>query len=107
MFYVEGAGANEIYSLAADWEHGVPKLKANDYQLEITSPTAEAEDPKAKKAPAKGQPVEEEPQGENELKVTIDVKNPSEEQRKFGLSFRIIFQGEPYEDPNPPEEDPK
>jgi hypothetical protein len=48
--------------------------------MDITAPTAEAEDPKAKKAPpAKGAPVEEEETGPNELKVTIDVKNPVEE----------------------------
>jgi hypothetical protein len=90
-FYVEGS-PEASYSLHGDWDLGVPKLKANDYLLDITMPTAEAEDPKAKKAPPpKGAPVEEEPEGTNELKVTIDVKNPNEEQRKFALSFKIIF----------------
>ena len=76
--------------------------------MDITFPVGEVEDPKAKKAPPpKGAPVEEEPEGPNELKVSIDVKNPNEDQRKFALSFQVVFQGEAYEDPNPPEEDPK
>ena len=35
----------------------------------------------------------------------IDTTNPKPEQRVLSLSLNIVFQGEPYEDPNPPEED--
>ena len=42
------------------------------------------------------------------MKVAIDVSNPNEENRALGLEIKVLFQGEPFEDPNPPEEeDPK
>jgi hypothetical protein len=53
---------------------------------------------KAKKDAKKGA-VEEEPEGNNEMKVLIDVTNPNEEARVFSLDLVVIFQGEAYKNP--------
>ena len=37
----------------------------------------------------------------------MDLANPNEEQRKLTFEMKIVYQGESYEDPNPPEEDEK
>lgn len=98
-------GPDSTYQLAGGWEHGKPTLCSNKYALEIISPAKEEEDPKAKKDPKKGPADEEESGTGNEIKIVIDTANPVEAQRALSFSLRVLFQGEPYEDPNPPEED--
>ena len=39
------------------------------------------------------------------MKVVIDTSKEEEALKTFGLEIRVVFQGEPYEDPNPPEEE--
>ena len=41
----------------------------------------------------------------NEIKITVDLANPNEEQRVLTFEMKVVYQGESYEDPNPPEED--
>ena len=98
---MEGA----TYELAGKWNFGKPELESNKCVVSVVSPVKEEEDPKAKKDPKK--PVEEEPEG-NPIKIAIDVSNPNEENRALTIQIEVLFQGEPFEDPNPPEEeDPK
>jgi hypothetical protein len=70
-------------------------------------------DPKAKgkpdpKAAAKkpGQQVEEDKEEEGKNKITYEV---GKENNYIEFDLHIVYQGPPYEDPNPPpvEEDPK
>lgn len=70
----------------------------------MISPVEEEEDPKAKKD-AKKAPAAEEVEGGNEVKILIDTCSTNEDQKKLSLNISVVFQGEPYEDPNPPEED--
>lgn len=87
---------------------GVPEFEATKYQFELTSPIeAEEEDPKAKKAPpGKGAaPMSEEGEG-NEIKISIDNAVEDESKKIVGFKMTVIHQAPPYEDPNPPEEDP-
>lgn len=95
------------YKLVSKWEDGVPAHEANKVLFEVLSPVEEEEDPKAKKdakkAPAA--PVDEGEGTGNEIKIAVDLANPNEEQRKLTFEMKIVFQGESYEDPNPPEED--
>lgn len=74
----------------------------------MTSPKEEEEDPKAaaaKKDPKKVTPIEEGEGTGNPVKISIDTANPDESRRFLGLEFKVVFQGEAYEDPNPPEEE--
>jgi hypothetical protein len=76
--------------------------------LDVTSPKEEEEDPKAaaaKKDLKKGAPAEEGEGAGNAIKIMIDTANPDETRRLLGLELKVVFQGEAYEDPNPPEED--
>ena len=103
------------YSLEGKFEEGKPGLQANKYLFKVASPVAEADDaPKAggggKKDPKKGaQPtapvVDEGIETGNETKISIDNANPDEAQRVLTFSLTVVFQGEAYEDPNPPEVD--
>ena len=95
-FFIEGTGGT--YSVESIWNFGVPELKCNKYVLTVVSPVKEEEDPKAKKDAKKGA-IEEEPEGNNEIKVVIDVTNPNEEARIFSLDLVVIFQGEAYKNP--------
>ena len=99
-FFVEKG----TYSLESNYTDGVPEYSANKFLLKVVSPVEEEEDPKAKKD-AKKAPVPEENEGGNEIKILIDTCSPNEDQKKLSLNISIVFQGEPYEDPNPPEED--
>jgi len=72
----------------------------------VVSPVEEEEDPKAKKDAKKAPTSPEEGEGTgNEIKILIDTCSTNEEQKKLSLDITVVFQGEPYEDPNPPEED--
>ena len=83
-------------------------MKPNKYLLDILSPVEEEEnDPKAKKAPAKGAPSPDENEGTNVLKIAIDVANADEEKKKLSLKINCVFQGPDYEEEAPEEEDPK
>jgi len=37
--------------------------------------------------------------------MTLDIANPNEANRVLAFNLEIVFQGESYEDPNPPEEE--
>jgi len=85
--------------------------------LNVSTPVPEDSDaPKAgggakKDAKGKGAPVATAPvvdegiETGNEIKITVDNANPDETQRALCFSLTVVFQGEPYEDPNPPEVD--
>ena len=67
---------------------------------------AAKKDPKAKGAPVAAAPeVDEGIETGNEVKITVDNGNADESQRVLSFSLNVVFQGEPYEDPNPPEID--
>ena len=101
-FFVE----NGTYSLESTYTDGVPEYSANKFLLKVISPVEEEEDPKAKKDAKKAPPTPEDGEGTgNEVKILIDIANPNEEQKKLSFTITVVFQGEPYEDPNPPEED--
>ena len=103
-FFVKGQDGT--YKLAGEWNHGAPTLSSNKYALEIIAPAKEEEDPKAKKDPKKQVSPEDEECGTcNEIKLSIDTANSVEANRTLSLELKVQFQGEPYEDPNPPEED--
>lgn len=95
------------YKLESTWENGVPKHETNKMLFECLSPVEEEEDPKAKKDPKKAAPVEDDVGTGNDIKITVDLANPNEAQRVFSFEMKIVYQGESYEDPNPPEEDDK
>ena len=84
-------------------------MEPSKYLLTVVSPEEEEEDPKAKKdakKPAATNASQEEIEGTgNPVKIVLDTTNPVPERRVLSLSLNIVFQGEPYEDPNPPEED--
>lgn len=102
-FYIE----NGTYSLTGKFNEGVPEVQASKYLLNIVSPEEEEEDPKAKKDPKKGAaaPVDEGEGTGNTLKILLDTTNPNEARRIVEFNVEVVFQGEPYEDPNPPEEE--
>lgn len=101
VFSVQGGS----YSLGGKFTNGVPEFQANKYLLDVISPIEEEEDPKAKKDPKKAAAQIEEPEGGNAIKISLDTANPDEARRALSLSLTVVFQGEAYEDPNPPEED--
>ena len=96
------------YSLAGQFVHGVAEIEPSKYLLTVVSPEEEEEDPKAKKdnkKPPANQSMEEIEGTGNAVKIAIDTTNPVAEKRVLCLSLNIVYQGESYEDPNPPEED--
>lgn len=103
------------YSLEGKFTQGQPELQANKYLFKVVTPVPEADDaPKAggggKKDPKKGpQPtapvIDEGIETGNEIRISIDNANPDETQRVLSFSLTVVFQGEAFEDPNPPEVD--
>ena len=104
------------YSLEGQFQDGTPELRANKYVFNVSTPVPEAEDaPKAgggkKDAKGKGAPIATAPvvdegiETGNEIKLCVDNANPEEGQRVLKFGITVVFQGEPYEDPNPPEVD--
>eukprot|EP00356_Strombidium_inclinatum_P012995 CAMPEP_0170499466 /NCGR_PEP_ID=MMETSP0208-20121228/31478_1 /TAXON_ID=197538 /ORGANISM="Strombidium inclinatum, Strain S3" /LENGTH=371 /DNA_ID=CAMNT_0010777025 /DNA_START=323 /DNA_END=1435 /DNA_ORIENTATION=- len=96
---------NGTYSLDSEFIDGEPQQQANKHALEVISPAEPEEDPKAKKDPKKAAAAEEHDFGSNEIKVAIDTATEKEESKIFSFQMKVFFQGDSYEDPNPPEED--
>jgi hypothetical protein len=90
------------FSTEGKYTEGVPEFIANKYQFDLSSPTEEEEDPKAKKD--KKPPTPEDEVEGNPVKIVIDMINPDETKRVVSFSMKIVHQPESYEDPNPPEE---
>ena len=89
-------------------------MKANKYLFNVSSPVETPEEPAkggAKKDPKKGAAQPTAPEVDlgidtgNTVKIAIDNANPDEAERVLSFSVTVVFQGEPYEDPNPPEVD--
>lgn len=109
-FHIKGS----TYSLVSNFVDNKPEYEGNQliYKLiqkeEVVEPKV---DPKAKKvdpkaAAKKGAPVEEDKDAENKLKIVYET---GKESNFIEFELHVVFQGPPYEDPNPPpiEEDPK
>lgn len=95
----------ETYSLKSNFIDGKPEIEANKVNFEwVKQEVEEDHDPKAKggKAPPKKNPAEENEEDGNPLKMLLDI---SKEDANLEFKLHVVFQGEPYEDPNPPEED--
>lgn len=73
------------YQLDSKWTDGVPEYQSNKVLFEVLSPVEEEEDPKVKKDPKKAAaaPVEEGEGTGNEIKISVDLANANEEQRKL------------------------
>jgi len=67
--------------LEGKFSEGTPENLPNKYNFVILTPKEEEEDPKAKgKAPAKAaQPVADEEEKGNEIKIVIDNCNPNDD----------------------------
>lgn len=104
-FFLKNEGS---YSLKGTFSKGKATLKANKFLFKIKSPAVPEEDPNAKKDPKKVASAIEEDFGSNKVKIIVDISNPNEANRVLSFNLEIVFQGEAYEDPNPPEVvDPK
>lgn len=102
------------YSFESSFIKGEPEIKANKLLVDIISPVPEVEEVtkgQKKADPKKGAPQTSAPEVDegiptnNEIKVVIDNSNPNEDQKKLTFKIQVVYQGEQYEDPNPPEID--
>ena len=119
-FFVQGG----TYSLVSNFKDNKPEFEANQMLYKPLKKEEEEEvkvDPKAKggkpdpknaKKPVRpiknvdGCQVEEEKEEEGKIKISYEA---GKENHFIEFDLHIVYQGPPYEDPNPPpvEEDPK
>eukprot|EP00347_Sterkiella_histriomuscorum_P017342 403349752 len=110
-FYVMGS----TYTLVSNYKDNKPEFEANQILFKLIKKEEEEEqkiDPKAKGKPdpkaqlKKGGQAEEDKEEEGKNKIVYEV---GKENNFIEFELHIVYQGPPFEDPNPPpiEEDPK
>merc|ERR1712048_698220 len=93
------------YTLEGDFRDGEPTLKANQVLFDLISPepvVEEVADPKAKKDPKAGAAkpfTDEEDEQYGHKKIYIESKSDVEA-KEVSLTLKMVFQGEPYPDPD-------